>query len=66
MEDECHLGWGAVWGRVWGKRHTAITVPMTNERQRQTYYGAVHLVPRAVHLQEGVAGDGENTVAYSQ
>ncbi len=66
MEDECHLGWGDIWGMVWGKRNAPIAVPMTNERQRQTYYGAVNLFTRAVHLQEGAAGDGENTVAYIQ
>jgi transposase len=49
---------------VWGKRNTAIAVPMTNERQRQTYYGAINLVTRAVHLQERGTGDGANTVAY--
>jgi transposase len=39
---------------------------MTNERQRQTYYGAVNLLTGAVHLQEFGAGNGENTVAYLQ
>jgi transposase len=66
VEDECHLVWGDVWGMVWGKRNTPIEVPMTNERQRQTYYGAINLLTREVHLQEGGTGDGENTVAYLQ
>jgi transposase len=51
---------------VWGKRNTPIEVPMTNERQRQTYYGALNLLTREVHLQEGTTGDGGNTVAYIQ
>ena len=66
MEDECHLVWGDVCGMGWGKRNTPIEVPMTNERQRQTYYGAINLLTREVHLTEGVAGDGTNTVAYLQ
>ena len=37
---------------VWGKRNTPIAVPMTNERQRQTYYGAINLLTKTVHLQE--------------
>jgi hypothetical protein len=53
VEDECN-------------RHMPIAVPMTNERPRQTYYGAINLLTRAVHLKEGVAGDGERTVAYLQ
>ncbi len=48
---------------VWGKRTTAIPVPMTNERQRQTSYGALNLLTHAVHLQASPAGDGENRVA---
>jgi len=51
---------------VWGKRNAPIVVPMTNERQRQTYYGALNLLTHEVHLWEGAAGDGENTVAYIQ
>jgi hypothetical protein len=66
VEDECHLVWGDVCGMVWGKRHMPIAVPMTTERQRQTSYGAINLVTRAVPLKEGVAGDGERTVAYLQ
>jgi hypothetical protein len=49
---------------VWGKRNMPIEVPLLNERQRQTYYGALKLLTRAVHLKEGMAGDGDNTVAY--
>ena len=64
VEDECHLVWGDVCGMVWGKRNTAIAVPMTNERQRQTYYGAINVVTRRVHLHESTVGDGESTVAY--
>jgi transposase len=64
VEDECHLVWGDVCGMGWGKRNTPIAVPMTNERPRQTYYGAINLLTHEVHLQDGEAGDGEHTVAY--
>ena len=66
LEDECHLVWGDVCGRVWGKRNTAIEVPMTNERERQTYYGALNLLTNEFHLYEASAGNGVNTVAYLQ
>ena len=55
---------GDVCGMVWGKRNTAIEVPMTNERERQTYYGAINLLTKTVHLQERPVGDGMSTVAY--
>jgi hypothetical protein len=37
---------------------------MTNERERQTYYGAINLLTQTVHLQEQSLGDGSHTVAY--
>jgi hypothetical protein len=49
---------------VGGKRNTPLVVPLTNARQRQTYYGALNLLTHEFHLQEGVAGNGETTVAY--
>jgi transposase len=66
VEDECHLLWGDACGLVWGQRTAPIAVPMTNERERQTYYGALNLVTRELHRQEGAAGNGGNTVAYIQ
>jgi transposase len=64
LEDECHLVWGDACGMVWGKRNATIEVPMTNERQRQTYYGAVNLFTQTFHLKAFPAGNGESTVAY--
>ncbi|MDQ3684075.1 MAG: transposase [Acidobacteriota bacterium] len=64
LEDECHLLWGDCCGYVWGKRGAAIEVLMTNERERQSYYGAVNLVTKEFHLQACSGGNGENTVAY--
>jgi putative transposase len=66
LEAEWHLVWGDVCGMVWGKRNTTIRVPVTNERERQTYYGAINLRTKTVHLQERPGGDGANTVAYRQ
>jgi transposase len=39
---------------------------MTNERERQTYYGALNLQTHEVHVAEASAGNGVNTVAYLQ
>lgn len=64
LEDECPLVWGDVCGMVWGKRNTPIVVPMTNERQRQTYYGALNLLTQEFHRYEAPTGNGVNTVAY--
>ena len=63
LEDEGHVGWGEVWGRAWGKRHAPFPVPMTNERERQTSYGALTLLTQECHLYEAPTGAGANTVA---
>lgn len=42
MIDECHVLWGDVCGYVWGKTNIRIEVPLTNERERQTYFGALN------------------------
>jgi hypothetical protein len=39
--DECHLLWGDLTGYVWGKTDLEIAVRVINERDKQTYYGAV-------------------------
>jgi transposase len=63
-EDECHLVWGDVCGLAWGKRNAPIVGPMTNERERQTYYGALNLLTWEFHLYEAPRGNGGHTVAY--
>ena len=39
--DQCHLIWDDARGYVWGPRDQRIEIPMTNFRERQTYYGAI-------------------------
>jgi hypothetical protein len=40
--DECHLLWGDVCGYLWGRRNERIEIPLVNQREKQTYYGAVN------------------------
>jgi len=64
FEDECHLLWGDVCGLAWGKRNQPIEIPITNQKSRQTYYGAVNFLTQQFHLKCFSAGNGANTVAY--
>ncbi len=64
LEDECHLQWGDVCGLVWGKRNKPISVSISNNHLRQTYYGAINLYTHEFHLKEYDAGNGVNTVTY--
>ncbi|MEG4812697.1 winged helix-turn-helix domain-containing protein, partial [Microcoleus sp. F8-D1] len=40
--DECHLLHGDLTGYVWGQSKIRIEVPITNEKDRQTYFGALN------------------------
>src|SRR6476469_936465 len=40
--DECHLLWGDVCGYLLGRRNERIEIPLVNQREKQTYYGAVN------------------------
>ena len=47
--DECHLMWGDLSGYVWGKTDQEITVPVVNQRNKQTYYGAIDYIEKELH-----------------
>lgn len=64
MIDECHLLWGDVCGYVWGKTNIRIEIPITNERERQTYFGAVNYQTKQFFIQEYETGNSENTVLF--
>lgn len=62
--DECHLLWGDVVGYVWGKQSERLEIPITNERERVTYYGALNYLTGQFVVQQYDAGNSENTVKF--
>lgn len=62
--DECRLLWGDVCGYVWGRADQRIDIPVTNEKQRQTYYGALNYATGRMLLQAYPKGDSGNTVEF--
>ena len=64
IEDECHLVWKDALGYVWGQKGKPVQIPMTNERERQTYYGVINYLTHDVTVEEYDAGNGENTVDF--
>ena len=64
FQDECHLLWGDVCGYVWGRTQERITVPMTNERYKQTYYGAIDLQSHELLIQPYNKGESSSTIAF--
>jgi hypothetical protein len=64
FQDECHLLWGDICGYVWGKKNQRVEVPMVNEKERQTYFGAVNIATGQCLVQAYPKGNGEHTIQY--
>jgi len=64
FQDECHLLWGDLCGYVWGKTSERIEVPILNEREKQTYYGAVNLYNQQCLIQAFEQGNSDSTIAF--
>ena len=63
FEDECHLLWGDICGYIWGKTKERIEVPVINERQRQTYFGALNYYTQEFLVKLCEKGDSRNAIA---
>ena len=64
FQDECHLLNGDICGYVWGKTQIRIEVPIKNEKDRQTYYGALNYQTQELTVQGYAAGNGKSTVEF--
>lgn len=64
LEDECHLLWGDSLGYIWGRMNTKISVPIKNEKERQTYYGAINFATKDFHVCPFPKGDSVYTVKF--
>jgi transposase len=62
--DECHLLWGDVCGYLWGRRNERIEIPLVNQREKQTYYGAINYLTKQFVLRDYATANSENTVAF--
>jgi hypothetical protein len=58
--DECHLLWGDLSGYVWGKTDQEVSVSVINERDKQTYYGAVDYIEGKLLLKAYYAGNSDS------
>jgi transposase len=62
--DECHLLWDDARGYGWGPSNQRLEVPMTNFRERQTYYGAIEPVSGTVHVIPADTANGNWTMIF--
>ena len=57
--------YGATWsGYAWGRTDKRIEVPIKNERERQTYYGALNYQSKEFIVKEYKSGNTENTIDF--
>ena len=52
LVDEYHLLWGNLNSYTWGLTDKRIEIPIKNERERQTYYGAYYYQTKEFIVQE--------------
>lgn len=64
MVDECHLLWGDITGYVWGKTSERISIPVVNERSKQTYFGALDYKTKKFITYAAEKGDSKNTINF--
>jgi transposase len=62
--DECHLLWGDACGYVWGQTNIRIEVPIVNEREKQTYFGALDYFNQEFLLQAYDRANSEHTISF--
>ena len=62
--DECHLLWGDVTGYIWGKTNQRIEVPVVNQRQRQTYFGALNYRTQEFLVVGYTQANSESTIEF--
>ena len=62
--DECHLLNGDICGYVWGETNVRIEIPIKNEKNRQTYFGALNYQTKEFTIEAYPSGNGESTVKF--
>jgi transposase len=62
--DEVHLLEGDLLSHLWGDSKERLHIPIINEKNRQTYYGALDLFQDELIVSESEKGDGDCTVDF--
>ncbi len=62
--DECHLQGDDICNYLWGDRKNREIVKVDNDRDRQTYYGALNWWTKEFIVSPYSTGNGQNTVKF--
>ena len=64
--DEVHLLEGDLISHCWGDCQERLKIPLNNEKNRQTYYGALDLSNSELIVRAYPSGNGDSTVHFIQ
>ncbi len=64
--DEVHLLEGNLISPLWGNSQERLKIPILNEKNRQTNYGALDLINQDLIVRAYEAGNGDSTVKFIQ
>jgi len=64
--DEVHLLEGELIGHWWADSQERLKIPIINEKNRQTYYGALNLINQELIMRAYQAGNSDSTVNFIQ
>ena len=62
--DEFHLLHSDLTGYVWGQSKIRSEVPITHQKDRQTYFCALNYQSQQFHVQSHPSGAGKSTVKF--
>jgi transposase len=62
--DEVHLLEGDLISHLWGRTKERLKIPIINQKNRQTYYGALDVVNQELITEEYKQGNGDCTVDF--
>lgn len=62
--DECHLLGDTAVGYGWAPSDQRVTVPVKNDHDRQTYFGALHMLTGELVLAPYPTANGDTAVAF--
>lgn len=64
MIDECHLLWGDLEGYLWGRTDRRVEIPIVNQKEKQTYYGALDYRTKEFIIKAYDTANTKNTIDF--
>lgn len=56
--------WGDICGYIWGNKKERVEIPVSNEREKQTYFGALNYYTQEFIIKPCEKGNSKNAIAF--